>query len=144
MTVLAATFQPGTAFEPPAVLLEVTAAPVVTPDYVSDFVPDRDGWTGTAPSTGYNVTTGPGGVPLPVPGYFIDIDDADTETQTLTIAGLIVGETYSYSLMAITSGATVALAVAGKATSAFVSAPSRIPLEYQIVATAASHDLQSS
>lgn len=139
MTALAATAQPGSAFTPPRVLLQVTGAPnPPTNAYTSNFA-TVNGWS----SADGAVVTAIGGGPweLSVAGANPVTIYSATRSQT----GLTVGVVYRFRVMAKQYSGNVSVGVVGIGDSAFtapVFSSTGSPVDYTFTATATTHTLR--
>lgn len=132
MTALAATYQPGTAFRAPRVLLQVTGAPNPPANaYASNFA-TTDGWTGASAAIVLGNLRLSGSVGQPA---------GTVTTGQRTLTGLSIGVQYRYRAFITTQSDTQArLRLSGGVSSAYVATlAAGAWVELLFTATATSH-----
>lgn len=127
MTTLSATYQPASGVAPPSVLLQVAAAPSITPAYASNFA-TVDGWVATQSGV-LTLTTATTGTPA---ARMVSRPD-QSSTFTRQITGLTAGATYEATLYYVTNTGRVQLGVSGIGAGTSVYSPTRASLKYTFV-----------
>lgn len=131
MTTLTATYSAGAAgVAPPRVLLQVAAAPSLTPSYASSFAASVDGWTGGG-TLAYNQG--------PFVALTLTSVAGATTVFSRTVTGLTIGQTYALTAMVDCDAGSVAMGVTGFGGSSFQYAGSRTAMTRGFTATATSH-----
>ena len=108
--------------------------------YTSAFsVGNVDGWTGSAGTslayaTGYTT----GGVTIPV-GLTVTTAAETVGVFSRTVTGLVAGQFYTFSLMAIRTSGTIALGRTGGTGGSAVQPTGRGPVSFSFLASATSH-----
>lgn len=142
MTALAATIIPGTATNPPAVRLDVTAAPnPPATAYTSNFAAGLDSWSAQAgtPTVSNDTSVSPAALYVRRP-YPTAVANTVYDARR-TVTGLTIGTTYRFkaAVRRVDAG-QVRLSVVGSTTGTWVTGgPVRTFVEISFTATATSH-----